>query len=187
MVVTRLQLPTPAELLDDVNERPVSWMAANVVLIVAPLTFAAIQPVLASRVPPGAARLVTVLLIIAGGSLVASGVSHGVLGAHLAPRVDDVPQPAGLAEASELLHAIADTWLFVGVGALTVLTAVVSALDVQLSRATRWIGALSVVCNVAQFGWFIDEALGVLAAPAIILQAVWFFAIARELAIGGMP
>jgi hypothetical protein len=187
MVVTRLQLPTPEELLEDVHDRPVSWLAANVVLIVAPLTFAAIQPVLAGSVPAGtAARLVTLLLVVAGGSLLASGVFHGVLGAHLAPRVDDVPQPAGLVEASELLHALGDTWLFVGVGALTVLTAVVSALDAQLSRAMRWIGLLSVVCNVAQFGWFVDEAFGVMAAPAIVLQAAWFFAIAYQLATGRM-
>ena len=39
-VVIRLQVPNPAELLADVAERPATWIGANVVLIVTPLTFA---------------------------------------------------------------------------------------------------------------------------------------------------
>jgi hypothetical protein len=188
-IVLRLQVPTPAELLVDVAERPATWIAANVVLIVAPLTFAAIAPALGVRVGPGpAARVVVVLLMFAGGALVASGVFHGVFGAHLAARVDDRPQPAGLVEAAEVVHAVGDTWWFVAVGALTATTALVSAVDARRRRpplAVIWIGVGSVLCNLAQFGWFADHAFGVFAAPGTFLQSAWFVAIGITLARNG--
>jgi hypothetical protein len=185
-IVLRLQVPTPAELLEDVAASPVAWIAANVLLIVAPLSFSVIAPVLRERVGPGsAASLAATLLLVAGVSLIASGVFHGVFGAHLAARVDDDPRPAGLVEAAEVVHAVGDTWWFVGVGALMALTALVCATDVARHqpqrRFTVWIGALSVVANLGQFGWFFDHAFGVFAAPGTVLQAAWFFAIALEL------
>jgi hypothetical protein len=188
-IVLRLQVPTPAELLVDVADRPATWIAANVVLIVAPLTFAAIAPALGERAGPGpAAQLVVVLLMVAGGSLVASGVFHGVFGAHLAARVDDQPQPAGLVEAAEVVHAVGDTWWFVAVGALTATTALVSAIDARYRRHRRtivWIGVAAVLCNLAQFGWFADHAFGVFAAPGTLLQSAWFVAIGITFADNG--
>jgi hypothetical protein len=185
-VVVRLQVPTPAELLDDVAASPVAWIAANVLLIVTPLTFSVIGPTLAQRVGPGQASTLTgVLLLVAGTAMVASGVFHGVFGAHLAARVDDEPAPAGLVEAAEVVHAVGDTWWFVAVGALMALTAVVCARDVAHDRVSHrvpiWIGALSVLANLAQFGWFVDHAFGVFAAPGTALQAAWFVAIAAEI------
>jgi hypothetical protein len=35
-------------------------------------------------------------------------------------------------------------------------------------------GGLSVVCNLLQFGWFVDHVFGVFAAPGTLLQALWF-------------
>jgi hypothetical protein len=186
-IVVRLQVPTPAELLDDVAEQPVPWLVANVLLIVAPLTFAVIGPVLTQRIGPGTpASLVSVLLLVAGGSLIASGVFHGVFGAHLAARVDDVPQPAGLVEAGEVVHAVGDTWWFVGVGALMAVTALVSIADAAAARDSNrrsvaiWVGAMSVLANLGQFGWFFDHWFGVFAAPGTTLQALWFLALAYE-------
>lgn len=184
-VVLRLQVPNPAELLADISERPATWIAANVVLIVTPLTFALIVPELSRRAGPGsAAQLVVALLLITGGSLVASGVFHGVFGAHLAARFDDQPQPVGLVEAAEVVHAVGDTWWFVGVGGLTATTALVCAVDVRQRRGPAviiWIGVASVLCNLAQFGWFADHFFGVFAAPGTLLQAAWFVAIAFTL------
>jgi hypothetical protein len=185
-VVVRLQVPTPAELLDDVAASPVPWIAANVLLIVAPLTFSVIGPTLANRVGTGAAPpLTTVLLLLGGTAMAASGVFHGVFGAHLAARVDDEPAPAGLVEAAEVVHAVGDTWWFVAVGALMALTAAVCARDAAHDRVQHrvsiWIGALSVLANLAQFGWFVDHAFGVFAGPGTALQAAWFVAIAAEI------
>ncbi|MET0908550.1 MAG: hypothetical protein ABWZ99_03700 [Ilumatobacteraceae bacterium] len=184
-IVLRLQVPNPEELLADVSERPATWIAANVVLIVTPLTFAVIVPELSRRTGPGsAAQLVVALLLITGGSLVASGVFHGVFGAHLAARFDDQPQPVGLVEAAEVVHAVGDTWWFVGVGGLTATTALVCAVDVRQRRGPAlviWIGVASVLCNLAQFGWFADHFFGVFAAPGTLLQAAWFVAIAFTL------
>ena len=185
-IVLRLQVPNPAELLADVSERPATWIAANVVLIVTPLTFAVIVPELSRRAGPGsAAQLVAALLLITGGALVASGVFNGVFGAHLAARFDDRPQPVGLVEAAEVVHAVGDTWWFVGVGGLPATTALVCAVDVRLRRGPAvviWIGVASVLCNLAQFGWFADHFFGVFAAPGTLLQAAWFLAIATTLA-----
>jgi hypothetical protein len=181
-IVLRLQVPNPEELLADVSDRPATWIAANVVLIVTPLTFAVIVPELSRRAGRGsAAQLVVALLLITGGSLVASGVFHGVFGAHLAARFDDQPQPVGLVEAAEVVHAVGDTWWFVGVGGLTATTALVCAVDVRQRRGPAviiWIGVASVLCNLAQFGWFADHFFGVFAAPGTLLQAAWFVAIA---------
>ena len=186
-VVVRLQVPTPAELLDDVADAPVVWIVANVLLIVAPLTFAVIGPALWHRIGPGVtAQLVSGLLLVAGVALIASGVFHGVFGAHLAARVDNVPQPTGLVEAAELVHAVGDTWWFVGVGALMAVTALVCATDVRTGAsrtlmASTWIGGFSVLANLAQFGWFFDHLFGAFAAPGTTLQALWFFALAVEM------
>jgi hypothetical protein len=184
-IVLRLQVPTPAELLADVSERPATWIAANVVLIVTPLTFAVIVPELSRRAGPGpAGQLVVALLLVTGGALVASGVFHGVFGAHLAARFDDDPQPVGLVEAAEVVHAIGDTWWFVGVGGLTATTALVCAVDARVRRRPQvviWIGVAAVLCNLAQFGWFADHFFGVFAAPGTLLQAGWFVAIAVTL------
>ena len=95
------------------------------------------------------------------------------------------PQPVGLVEAAEVVHALGDTCWFVGIGGLTATT----ALRVRGRRQTRgadrqvviWIGVASVLCNLAQFGWFADHFFGVFAAPGTLLQAAWFVAIAFTL------
>ena len=86
-----------------------------------------VVPALSRDVGPTtiAADAVRGLLAMAGGALVASGVFHGVLGAHLASKVTSGPLDPDLVRLAELVHAVGDTFWFVGVGALTATTAIV--------------------------------------------------------------
>jgi hypothetical protein len=182
-IVIRLQVPDPQELLRDVAANRVTWIGANALLIAMQVLLTVAAPWLAavigvrSAVAADAARG---LLMIGAGALVASGVFHGVLGAHLADEVTAGPLDPDLVRSATLVHALGDTSWFVGVGSLTAVTAVgaaawwtsPSAAERRLAR----LGALSVVCGLLQFGWFVDHVFGLFAGPGTLLQAAWLAA-----------
>jgi len=177
-VVIRLQVPTPSELLRDVAARPALWIGANAVLIVQQILLVFVAPPLRRVVgaPTAAADMVQGLLLLVGGALVASGVFHGVLGAHLASEVTAAPLDPDLVRLTELTHALGDTCWFIGVGALSAATALVVASLWRQPDGARWlvaVGAVAVGCNLLQFGWFADHAFGAFAAPGTLLQAGW--------------
>jgi hypothetical protein len=177
-VVIRLQVPTPAELLRDVADDPAVWIGANALLIVQQVLLVLVVPALSREVGTTtvAADAVRGLLAMAGGALVASGVFHGVLGAHLASKVTPAPLDPDLVRLGELVHAVGDTFWFVGVGALTATTAIVVTAQWRAphGRGLAATGAAAVACNLLQFGWFVDHFFGVFAAPGTLLQAAWF-------------
>lgn len=172
-IVIRMQVPSPAELLRDVDGQRALWIASNVVLITQQAALATGASRVARSAGPGASA-VRGLLGIAGGALVASGVVHGVFGAHLASKVTPAPLGEALVLDAELSHAIADTFWFVGVGALVVTTALVTLVRGRSNRLLAWVGAGAVVFNLLQFGWFFDHFFGVFAGPGTLLQAAWF-------------
>lgn len=183
-VVIRLQVPTPEELLRDVAARPAIWIGANVVLICQQVLLVVVIPALSRLVGQAtvAADTVRGLLALAGGALVASGIFHGVLGAHLASKVTPAPLDTDLVRLAELVHALGDTCWFVGVGALTAATAAVVIMQWRQSdrpRSLAVIGVAAVTCNLLQFGWFADHAFGVFAAPGTVLQAGWIVGAGR--------
>ena len=74
-----------------------------------------------------AADAVRGLLAIAGGAFIASGTFHAVLGAHLASEVTSGPLDPDLVRSAKVLHALGDTSWFIGLGAVTAMTAVCAA------------------------------------------------------------
>lgn len=178
-LVIHLGVPSPDELLVDVADRRGMWIAANAILIAqqALLTVGGPRLVRAIRARQAvAADAVGGLLAIAAGSLVASGVFHGVLGAHLADQVTPPPLDPDLVRAATTMHALGDTSWFVGIGALAATTAICTAVWWRTGglRRVAWLGAAAVACTLLQFGWFADHAFGVFAAPGTLLQAAWF-------------
>ena len=172
-IVIRMQVPSPAELLRDVAGQRALWIASNVVLIAQQAALATGATRLAKSAGP-TTPVVRGLLGIAGGALVASGVVHGVFGAHLASKVTPAPLGETLVLDAELSHAIADTFWFVGVGALVATTTLVTLTRGRSDRLLAWVGAGAVVFNLLQFGWFFDHFFGVFAGPGTLLQAAWF-------------
>jgi hypothetical protein len=183
-IVIRLQVPDPQELLRDVAGNRVTWIGANALLI----AMQALLTVGAPRLGRSIARRSAVaadaargLLAIAAGALVASGVFHGVLGAHLADQVTPGRLDPDLVRAATVLHALGDTSWFVGVGALLATTAVCSLAwwrsPVRVERRLAWLGTVAVACGLLQFGWFADHAFGLFAGPGTLLQAAWFVAV----------
>ena len=172
-IVIRMQVPSPGELLRDVAGQRALWIASNVVLIVQQAALATGASRLARWAGP-TEPAVRGFFGIAGGALVASGVVHGVLGAHLASKVTAAPLGEALLLDAELSHAIADTFWFVGVGALVASTALVTLARRRSDRHLAWVGAGAVVFNLLQFGWFFDHFFGVFAGPGTLLQAAWF-------------
>ena len=77
---------------------------------------------------------------------------HGVLGAHLASEVTAGPLEPDLVRSAKVLHALGDTTWFIGLGALTAMTAVCAVVVVASRRSrTRWrarLGAAAVVVGV---------------------------------------
>lgn len=178
-IVIRLRVPDPEELLRDVAARRGVWITANVVLIAQQALLTVGGPWLVRsvrRLSPVAADAVGGFLAIAAGALVASGVFHGVLGAHLADQVTPGPLDPDLVRTATTIHALGDTTWFVGVGALAAVTAICTVVwwPGTARRAVAIVGAATVVCVVAQFGWFVDHVFGVFAAPGTLLQAAWF-------------
>ena len=163
-IVIRLQVPDPAELLRDVADRRALWIGANVLLIAQQALLTVAAPAVGRLVDGGrgdaAGSAVRGLFAIAGGAFIASGVFHGVLGAHLASpdKVTTGPLDPALVRDVELVHALGDTWWFVGIGALTALTALTSAVwwGGPLRRIA-WLGAATVAVGLLQFGWFADH------------------------------
>jgi hypothetical protein len=178
-IVIRLRVPDPAELLRDVAGMRALWIGANALLIAQQVLLTVVAPAVGRLVDGGAGTAVgnsvRGLFAIAGGALIASGVFHGVLGAHVASHVSAAPLEPDLVRTAELVHALGDTCWFVGIGALTVLTAVTSVVwwGGPLHRVA-WLGAAAVVVGVLQYGWFADRLFGVFAAPGAALQAAWF-------------
>jgi hypothetical protein len=177
------RVPTPAELLRDVADHRAMWIGANVLLIV--------QQVLLTVGAPAVARVVAVssriaadavggLLAIAAGAFIASGATHGVLGAHLASEVTAAPLDPDLVRAATVLHAVGDTTWFIGLGALTAATAVCSLVwwraGGTAGRVAR-LGAVAVVIGLLQYGWFFAHVLGLFAVPGALLQAIWFVSV----------
>jgi hypothetical protein len=177
-IVIRLQVPNPAELLRDVAANPVVWIGANALLIAQQVLLVLVVPALSRLVGPTtiAADAVRGLLAMAGGALVASGVFHGVLGAHLASKVTSGTLDPDLVRLGELVHAVGDTFWFVGVGALTATTAIVVTAQWRAprGRGLALVGGAAVACNLLQLGWFADHFFGVFAGPGTLLQAGWF-------------
>jgi hypothetical protein len=180
-IVIRARVPDPTELLHDLAGRRALWIGANVLLIVlqAALTVGApaLGRVLAPRSVPGA-DAARGLLALAAGALVASGVFHGVLGAHVAAHVGPDPLDPDLVRSAEVLHALGDTTWFVGLGALTAAIAVSSAVwwrdrDPRLRRLAR-LGVLTAAVSCLQYGWFAWSPLGLFALPGALLMAAWF-------------
>lgn len=177
-VVVRLQTPTPAELLRDVADRPALWIGANAALIAQQALLTVATPALVSllRIGRPASDALRGLAILAGGALVASGVLHGVFGAHLATKITDGQIDPSVVLEAELVHALGDTCWFVGVAALAAVTAIGAWSQRRVPGRGRWLGAtgaLAVACNLLQFGWFADHVFGVFAGPGTLLQAAW--------------
>lgn len=182
-VTIRFQVPNPAELLERVADRPVPWMASNVLLILLPLALALTVPLLAELAgDPGlGGDLVRALVALGGGALAFSGITHGVFGAHLAARYRDGDPLTALVHLAEVVHALGDTGWFVGVGALMAITTLGTwGARTRVRRLVTFVGAGSVLANGLQFGWFADHLFGVFAGPGTALQALWFVLVARE-------
>lgn len=182
-VTIRYQVPNPAELLANVADRPVPWMASNVLLILLPLALALSCPLLVDLAGGGSTGgdLIGPLAALGGGALAFSGIAHGVFGAHLAARFRDGDALADLVHLAEVVHALGDTGWFVGVGALMAITTL--ATWGARRRLPRWVvvaGAGSVLSNALQFGWFADHVFGIFAGPGTALQALWLVAVARS-------
>jgi hypothetical protein len=179
-VVIRLQVADPSELLGDVADRRAVWIGANALLIAMQALLTVGAPFLArdvGRRSEAAADAVRGLGALAAASLAMSGVFHGVLGAHLADQVTAGPLDPDLVRSATVVHALGDTCWFVGLGALSALTAVTSAAwwrsPSRPRRRTARLGAVAVVCGLLQFGWFVDHAFGLFATPGTLLQALW--------------
>jgi hypothetical protein len=162
----------------------VTWIGGNALLIAMQVLLTVAAPWLAGVVGQRSALAADAargLLMIGVGALVASGVFHGVLGAHLADEVTAGPLDGDLVRSATLVHALGDTSWFVGVGALTAVTAVCSAAwwtsPARAERRLARLGAVTVVCGLLQFGWFVDHVFGLFAAPGTLLQAVWLGAV----------
>jgi hypothetical protein len=183
-VVIRLQVPNPGELLRDVADHRAMWIGANVLLIVLQVPLIVAGPSLARSVEHAGAAVadaVRGLVAVAAGSLIASGVFHGVLGAHLADEVTTGPLDPDLVRVASVVHALGDTAWFVGLGAVAVTTALCSIAwwrsPVRATRLVAWLGAVAVAVGLLQFGWFVDRVFGLFAAPGTLLQAAWFVAV----------
>lgn len=186
-IVIRLQVPDPSELLRDVADRRAVWIASSVLLISMQALLTVGGPWLAGAVRPRApggalaADAARGLLAMTAGAFVASGVFHGVLGAHLADQVTAGPLDRDLVRVTTVVHALGDTSWFVGLGALTTVTAVCSAQWWRAPEPSRRrlarLGALAVGCGLLQYGWFVDHAFGLFAAPGTLLQATWLAAV----------
>ena len=183
-VVVRLQVPDAEELLRDVARRRAVWIGANALLIAMQVLLTVAAPWLSRAVrrrDAVAADATLGLLAIAGGALIASGVFHGVLGAHLADQVTAGPLDAALVRDASVVHALGDTSWFVGLGALAAATAVCSAVwwraPARAARRVARLGAVAVVCGLLQYGWFFDHAFGLFAAPGTLHQAAWLIAV----------
>ena len=195
-VVIRLQVPNPPELLRDVAANRALWIGANALLIAQQALLAVAVPGLGRLVHGAAGDAVRGLFAIAGGALIASGVFHGVLGAHLASKVTPAPLDADLVLSAELVHALGDTCWFVGIGAVAAATAVTSMAWWHRAAPLRrlaHLGIAAVAVGLVQYGWFVDHVFGVFAAPGALLQAAWFVmvgaatAAGRPAAAGGTP
>ena len=176
-IVIRLQVPNPTELLRDVAAHRGLWIGANALLIAQQALLTVAAPAIGRRCDGVAADAVRGLLAIAGGALIASGVFHGVLGAHLAGQVGPGTLDGDLVRSAELVHALGDTCWFVGIGALTLATVVTSVAWWRAPDGRRHVarlGLAAVLVDVLQFGWFADHVFGVFAAPGTLLQAAWF-------------
>ncbi len=131
-----------------------------------------------------AADAVRGLAAIAAGAFIASGTFHAVLGAHLASEVTSGPLDPDLVRSARVLHALGDTTWFIGLGAVTAMTAVCAAVwwraDHRGVRRLARLGAVAVVVGCLQYGWFFAHVLGLFAAPGALLQALWFVAVAAS-------
>jgi len=186
-IVIEFRVPNPEELLRDVADRRPMWIAANALLIVQQVLLTVAAPALARVVGTRsavAADAVRGLLMIAAGAFIASGPFHGVLGAHLASEVTAGPLDPDLVRSATVLHALGDTTWFIGLGAVTAMTAVCAVVWWRADDSgLRWrarLGAVAVVVGCLQYGWFVAHVFGLFAAPGALLQAVWFVAVAAS-------
>ena len=149
-IVIQFRVPNPEELLRDVADRRPMWIAANALLIVQQVLLVVAAPALGragGRPVAVAADAVRGLLAIAAGAFIASGTFHAVLGAHLASEVTSGPLDPDLVRSAKVLHALGDTTWFIGLGALTAMTAVCAAVwwraDDRGTRRRARLGALA--------------------------------------------
>ena len=186
-IVIQFRVPNPEELLRDVADRRPMWIAANALLIVQQVALVVAAPALGRLVAARsavAADAVRGLLAIAAGAFIASGTFHGVLGAHLASEVTAGPLAPDLVRSARVVHALGDTTWFIGLGALTAMTAVCAVVWWRADdRGTRWrarLGAAAVAVGCLQYGWFVAHVLGLFAVPGALLQSLWFVAVAAS-------
>ncbi|MEM9466703.1 MAG: hypothetical protein AAGA90_15120 [Actinomycetota bacterium] len=186
-IVVRFGVPTPAELLVDVNGARGVWVAAMGLqtaqqILLVPFLLA----LLAALRPTDSLQVVA--LAAFGFSAVCfaiSGIVHGVFGVHQAADTTDIAElTAAQIDLATVTHAIADTSYFAGI----VATAVATGFALERMRRLGGfpahllrIGWVAVVCHGLQFGWFFVAAMGGFGAAGGVLQGLWFIAMARWL------
>ena len=190
-VVVRFGVPTPAELLVDVNGARSVWVAAMGLqtaqqILLVPFGLAllwALRPVSSSLV------IATSAFGLSAVFFAVSGIVHGVFGVHQAVDTTDVATlTASQIDLATVTHAIADTSYFAGIVATAVATWLICD---ELRRSPRGsghlalLGQVAVVCHALQFGWFFVPAMGGFGAAGGLLQGLWFVGIARWLGRSG--
>lgn len=180
-VVIRFTVSDAEELLADVAARRALWLWAAALLIaqqalLVPIALA-LAVTLAHRV-----RLLTLagcaFLALAGLAYIASGVCHGVLGAHLVAAYENplTDRSVTVAQAT-VVHALGDTNFAValvsGAVALVVLAGAVRRSPNFPPRLATLALAASFF-QALQFGWFVFADLGAAAPIGGLLQGAWF-------------
>ena len=188
-VVVRFGVPTPAELLIDVNAARTVWVGAMGLqtaqqILLVPFLLALI----AALRPIDTAQIIALsALALSAVFFAISGIVHGVFGVHQAATTNDV---AALTDAqidlATVTHAIADTSYFAGIIATAVGTWLLCVRMRACALPARLvtIGQIAVVCHTLQFGWFFVAAMGGFGAAGGLLQGVWFIGVSRWLSGG---
>ena len=190
--VVRFGVPTPAELLIDVNALRGLWVAAMGLQTAQQILLVPFVLALIARLRPTDTAQIVALgsLALSAVFFAMSGIVHGVFGVHQAKDTTDIDAlTASQIDLATVTHAIADTSYFAGIVATSLATLLFSrrlAGETGTAHLVR-LGYLAVACSILQFGWFFVAALGAFGAAGGALQGLWFIGVARWLHGVGSP
>lgn len=184
-VVVRFGVPSPAELLVDVNAARGVWVAAMGLQTAQQILLVPFLLAVVHRLQPLDTRQVVALGAFALSAVffAISGIVHGVFGVHQAAETTtiDALTPAQI-DLATVTHAIADTAYFAGIVATALGTLLLCLRLAELEPTARrlvQLGQVAVVCHLLQFGWFFVAAMGAFGAAGGLLQGLWFIGVAR--------
>lgn len=191
-VVVRFGVPTPAELLIDVNSLRGVWVAAMGLQTAQQILLVPFLLALIARLRPiDSAQIVALgALALSAVFFAISGIVHGVFGVHQAKATTDIDAlTASQIDLATVTHAIADTSYFAGIVATSLATLLFCrrlAAEDGTGHLVK-LGYVAIACSILQFGWFFVAAMGGFGAAGGALQGLWFIAVARWLHRAGSP